>query len=97
MFIFRLSGFCYRHLCGNPDWSFLLSGLELNILSIDVYGCGEIFTRYADEVRQFLDAAWLAPARCCLINADGHLTVENAFRTRTAVSTLIRDKYDLTD
>lgn len=131
------------HLCGNPDWSFLLSGLGLNILSIDAYGNGEIFTRYADEVRAFLDAgniiswgivptltgelsresveklaqrleelwsnlvarnislkkilkqAWLAPARCCLINTDGHLTVEKAFYTLIGVSKALRDKYDL--
>lgn len=141
----RIEGPRGVHLCGNPDWSFLLEGLDLDILSIDAYGCGKIFTRYAGEVRAFLDAgkiiswgivptlteelgresvealaarleglwsnltgkglslrkilkqAWLAPARCCLINSDGHLTVENSFRTLTAVSRLIRDKYDLTD
>lgn len=133
------------HLCGNPDWSFLLSGLELDILSIDAYGCGEIFTRYAGEVKSFLDEgniiswgivptlteeldresvgalavrleglwsnlvsrdislrrilkqAWLAPARCCLINPDGHLTVEKSYRTLISVSKFLRDKYDLWD
>jgi len=142
-FLARLEGPRGVHLCGNPDWSFLLSGLDLNILSIDAYGCGEIFTRYADEVRDFLEAgniicwgivptlteelgqesgealvarleglwsnlagkgiglkkilkqSWLAPARCCLINPDGHQTVESAFRTLIMISKLIRDKYDL--
>lgn len=144
-FLSRLEGPRGVHLCGNPDWSFLLSVMELNILSIDAYGCGEIFTRYSDEVRAFLEAgniiswgivptlteelgresvealaarleglwnnlaekgaslksilkqSWLAPARCCLINADGHLSVENSFQTLTAISRLIRDKYDLAD
>lgn len=144
-FLDRIEGPRGVHLCGNPDWSFLLSGLDLKILSIDAYGCGEIFTRYADEVRAFLDAgniiswgivptlteelgresvealavrleglwsnlasrnislkrilkqAWLAPARCCLINTDGHLTVENSYRTLIGVSRLLRDKYDLWD
>jgi len=133
------------HLCGNPDWSFLLSGIGLEILSIDAYGCGEIFTRYSEEVRAFLDAgniiswgivptltdelgresveklalrleglwsnlvgrgtslkqilkqAWLAPARCCLINADGHATVERAYSTLKEVAAVLRDKYDLGD
>ncbi|MFZ5645400.1 MAG: hypothetical protein ACOY46_17665 [Bacillota bacterium] len=144
-FLSRLEGPRGVHLCGNPDWSFLLSGLELNILSIDAYGCGEIFTRYAGEVRDFLDAgniiswgivptlteeltresvedlavrleglwsnlvsrgislkkilkqAWLAPARCCLINADGNTTVENSYKTLINISRLLRDKYDLSD
>ncbi|MHB8157009.1 MAG: uroporphyrinogen decarboxylase/cobalamine-independent methonine synthase family protein [Desulfocucumaceae bacterium] len=144
-FLSSLEGPKGVHLCGNPDWSFLLSGLELDILSIDAYGCGEIFTRYADEVRAFLDAgniiswgivptltedfsresveelvkrleglwsnltsvgismdkilkqAWLAPARCCLINSDGHLTVENSYRTLTEASKILRDKYSLYD
>ncbi|MFZ5649065.1 MAG: hypothetical protein ACOY30_15755 [Bacillota bacterium] len=144
-FLERIEGPRGVHLCGNPDWSFLLSGLDLNILSIDAYGCGDIFTRYAEEVRAFLDAgniiswgivptlteelsresvealaarleglwsnlasrdislrrilkqAWLAPARCCLINSDGHLTVENSYRTLIGVSRLLRDKYDLWD
>ncbi len=145
LFFSRLKGPKGVHLCGNPDWSFLLSGLGLNILSMDAYSCGEIFTRYAQEVKEFLDAgniiswgivptlteelnsesvenlalrleglwsnltskgitlkkilkqAWLAPARCCLINADGYETVEKSFRTLSEVSKLLRDKYNLAD
>ena len=105
------------HLCANPDWSFLLN-LDLDILSVDILAWGEIFTRYATEIKAFLDRggiiswgitptlgeeveatavsemiarleshwdylasrgidkeqllaqAWLAPARCCLIDPD---------------------------
>lgn len=144
-FLKRVEGPKGVHLCGNPDWSFLLSGLGLDILSIDAYGCGQIFTRYAQEVKAFLDAgniicwgivptlteelnsesiealakrleelwgnltgrgidikqilkqAWLAPARCCLINADGHVTVEKSYETLKKISLLLRDKYDLRD
>ncbi|MGQ9557624.1 MAG: hypothetical protein ACUVTU_06685 [Desulfurispora sp.] len=133
------------HLCGNPDWSFLLQGLDLNILSIDAYSLGQIFSRYTDAIREFLDGgniicwgivptlseelgqesveklvlrleeiwsnlvgkgitlkqilaqAWLAPARCCLINTDGYLTVERSFATLRQVSALLRDRYDLVD
>ena len=30
------------HLCGNPDWDFLLN-LDIDILSFNAYNCGEIF------------------------------------------------------
>ena len=42
------------HLCGNPDWDFLL-GLDLDILSLDVYTNGEIFASYARSIAKFLD------------------------------------------
>jgi len=42
------------HLCGNPDWDFLLN-LDLDILSLDVYTNGEIFSSYATSIRKFLD------------------------------------------
>jgi len=42
------------HLCGNPDWDFLLN-LDLDILSLDVYTNGEIFASYAPSIRRFLD------------------------------------------
>jgi len=42
------------HLCGNPDWDFLL-GLDLDILSLDVYTNAEIFSSYVTSVRRFLD------------------------------------------
>ena len=41
------------HLCGNPDWDFLL-GLDMDILSLDVYSNGEIFTSYAGSIDKFL-------------------------------------------
>jgi len=42
------------HLCGNPDWDFLLN-LDLDVLSLDVYSNAEIFSSYADSVLKFLD------------------------------------------
>ncbi len=42
------------HLCGNPDWDFLL-GLDLDILSLDVYTNGEVFAAYAGSIKRFLD------------------------------------------
>ncbi len=42
------------HLCGNPDWDFLL-GLDLDILSLDVYTNAEIFTSYASSIHRFLN------------------------------------------
>jgi hypothetical protein len=42
------------HLCGNPDWDFLL-GLDLDVLSLDVYTNGEIFAGYGGSIRRFLE------------------------------------------
>lgn len=125
-FLAQLPGPKGVHLCGNPDWSFLL-GADLDILSVDAFSWGHILVRYLDEVQEFLhrgkiiawgitptltseltqesassltsrlmeswefldrhgldinlvyDRAWLAPSRCCLINADGTESVEQSF------------------
>ncbi len=127
------------HLCGNPDWSFLLQ-LELDVLSLDVFTRGHIFSRYSDDIRTFLDRggiiswgitptlteeyekenvqsmitvldglwqsldqagipyeqilshAWLAPARCCLVNSDGEETVEKSFRMLQTVAEHFKSK-----
>lgn len=132
------------HLCGNPDWSFLLKQ-DISILSLDAFSCGHVFTRYAAEVKSFLNQgkyiAWgivptlteelndievsnlfnrledlwnylgtkgvaketllrqsiLAPARCCLLNADGSKTVEHAFNLLNNLSKSIREHYKLYD
>jgi hypothetical protein len=42
------------HLCGNPDWDFLL-GLDLDVLSLDAYSNGEVFAAYANSIQSFLD------------------------------------------
>lgn len=42
------------HLCGNPDWDFLLN-LDLDVLSLDVYQNGEIFSSYAGSIKRFLE------------------------------------------
>ncbi len=42
------------HLCGNPDWDFLLN-LDLDVLSMDVYTNAEVFSSYAKSIKKFLD------------------------------------------
>ncbi len=42
------------HLCGNPDWDFLL-GLDMDILSMDVYSNAEIFASCTSSIKKFLD------------------------------------------
>ncbi len=42
------------HLCGNPDWDFLL-GLDMDVLSMDIYTNAEIFQSYAASVKRFLE------------------------------------------
>jgi hypothetical protein len=41
------------HLCGRPDWDFLLS-LDIEILSFNAYAFGDIFATY-DKVKTFLE------------------------------------------
>ena len=45
---------CGVHLCGNPDWDFLLN-LDMGILSMDVYLNAEIFATYAKSIKRFVD------------------------------------------
>lgn len=42
------------HLCGNPDWDFLL-GLDMDILSMDIYTNAEIFANCSGSIKKFLD------------------------------------------
>ncbi len=56
------------HLCGNPDWEFLLNR-DIDILSMDIYTNGEVFQCYGQAVRRFLDRggvlAWgIIPTGC---------------------------------
>mgnify|MGYP001587679920 CR=1 FL=1 len=43
------------HLCGNPDWDFLLN-LDIDILSFNSYNLGEIFVKYRDGIKSFLSS-----------------------------------------
>lgn len=42
------------HLCGNPDWDFLLD-LDIDILSFNAYNCGEIFVKYREGIKRFMN------------------------------------------
>jgi hypothetical protein len=42
------------HLCGNPDWDFLLN-LDLDILSLDIFRNGDVFSSYSASIKRFLD------------------------------------------
>jgi len=42
------------HLCGNPDWDFLLN-LDLDVLSLDIYQNGDVFSSYWKSIKNFLD------------------------------------------
>lgn len=45
---------CGVHLCGNPDWDFLF-GLNLDVLSMDIYTNAEVFALYAPSIKRFID------------------------------------------
>jgi len=52
-FLSKLPGPKGVHLCGNPDWAFLLKA-DIDILSIDAFSWGHILVRYVNEVKEFL-------------------------------------------
>lgn len=41
------------HLCGNPDWDFLLTA-DLDILSLDAFSNGEVISSYTGSIKSFL-------------------------------------------
>jgi len=42
------------HLCGNPDWGFLL-GLDIDVLSLDFYTNAEVFEAQAPAIKAFVE------------------------------------------
>jgi hypothetical protein len=52
------------HLCGNPDWDFLL-GLDLDILSMDIYTNAEIFSSYASSIKRFIERGACLSGELC--------------------------------
>ena len=52
-FLAGIDGIKGIHLCGNPDWNFLLTA-NIDMLSFDAYLRGDIFSKYTNQVRQFL-------------------------------------------
>jgi hypothetical protein len=142
-FLNNLEGPKGIHLCGNPDWTFLLKDVQLDILSMDIFSNGKIFIKYVEEIKAFLERggiiswgiiptlkeevdgetinslfkmmdeywsyleqhgiskalilerAWLAPSRCCLVNADGEKTVEGSFKVLSEIAGRFKEKYSL--
>ncbi len=43
------------HLCGNPDWDFLLR-TPMDVLSFNAFGSGERFVQYVPSLKAFLEA-----------------------------------------
>ncbi len=88
-FLTMLDGPRAVHLCGNPDWDFLLRA-DLDLLSFNAFGCGTVFAGYADSVRAFLErgsticwgivptnapdiAGWDAPALAAELRGIWHI------------------------
>jgi len=56
------------HLCGNPDWDFLLN-LDIDILSMDIYTNHDVFAAYSQSIKRFLEKGntlvWgIVPTNC---------------------------------
>lgn len=74
LFLSLLEGPRGVHLCGNPDWDFLLHS-ELDLLSLDAYNNREILAGYrsglADLIRRGGAVAWGAvPTHTSLLDAE---------------------------
>ncbi|MEW6244742.1 MAG: hypothetical protein AB1497_10910 [Bacillota bacterium] len=54
MFLDGVKGPRGVHLCGNPDWDFLL-GFDLDILSFDAFRLGHLVVNYRERLCRFLD------------------------------------------
>jgi len=93
-FFSMLDSPCGIHLCGNPDWDFLL-GLDMNILSLDVYTNAEIFAACSQsiEIDQIIEQSMISPATCCLVNDDKEKTVEKAFKMTIDLSHILKQQY----
>jgi len=73
------------HLCGNPDWDFLLN-LDLDVLSLDVYRNGEIFINYASAIKRFLDRGavlvWgIVPTNIEPFEQENHDSLQNRLKS----------------
>jgi hypothetical protein len=60
------------HLCGNPDWDFLLN-LDIDILSFNAYNCGELFVKYRDGIKRFLEKGGMFGWGLVPANAEEYL------------------------
>lgn len=54
-FFSRVDGSRGVHLCGNPDWDFLLK-TPMDVLSFNAFGRGDRFVNYIPSLKAFLDA-----------------------------------------
>ena len=72
------------HLCGNPDWDFLLN-LDLDILSMDIYTNREVFSSYAGSIKRFLERggvlSWgIVPTNFEPFEKEGLLTLKTMLK-----------------
>ncbi|MHB8780568.1 MAG: uroporphyrinogen decarboxylase/cobalamine-independent methonine synthase family protein [Candidatus Geothermincolia bacterium] len=59
MFLASLNGPRVVHLCGNPDWDFLLRN-DIELLSFNAFGCGAFLTGYQRGLSSFIEnGSWI--------------------------------------
>jgi len=77
------------HLCGNPDWEFLLD-LDIDILSFNAYNLGEVFVKYKGAIKRFLDRGGMLGWGLVPANYE-ELTKESKDRLATHLTSLFRE------
>jgi len=71
------------HLCGNPDWDFLLN-MDMDILSLDAFTNGNIISSYAGSIKKFIDKggviSWgIVPTNYEPFNKEDIISLEKKF------------------
>lgn len=96
-FLAKIPGPKGVHLCGNPDWGFLLNA-GLDILSVDAFSWGHILVRYIDEVKEFFHRGGII-AWGIVPTLTAELSIENAETLRDRLCQLWKflNKHGLAD
>lgn len=63
------------HLCGNPDWDFLLR-TPMDVLSFNAFGRGDRFVNYIPSLKKFLDSGGIVGWGIVPANFDDFQTAE---------------------
>ncbi|MEJ2285609.1 MAG: hypothetical protein P8X85_18690 [Desulfobacterales bacterium] len=92
------------HLCGNPDWDFLLNvptnfepfeAETMDSLADRLEKVWRILEQKGIDKAHLLSQSLISPATCCLVNPDGEKTVEAAFKVVQDLSGRLRARYKL--
>ena len=83
-------------------WGIVPTGFEtfskenINLMAFRLETIWKALDKKGIPMDQIIEQGLISPATCCLVNEDGHQTVEKAFEVTQELSGTLRDKYRLT-